>query len=76
MSVVVMGRTPEIQETPHYLNLYNVCQSFQALPSEGGVLDQDQLIMRRFFVIEAAISEKQERDRKQQEAQRKRAGGR
>jgi len=40
------------------------CKEFSALPNEGGVLDQDQLIMRKLRIVDRALVEKAEQERK------------
>lgn len=58
MSVIIMDRKPELEDTVHYVNLQRLCQSYRALPQEGGVLDQDQITMRIFSIIEEADGER------------------
>lgn len=45
------------------MNLYNRCQARQALPYQGGVLDQPERLMRFFDIIDAEIGKHQDRKR-------------
>lgn len=56
-----MKRTPD-QDVQELVEVYNTCETFSALPDEGGVLDQDQLLMRKFGMVQEAKAEKQQRD--------------
>lgn len=49
-----------------FINVVITCKEFNALPNEGGVLDQDQLIMRKLRIVDDALAEKQEIDRKKE----------
>jgi hypothetical protein len=71
MSYVVLERKPELIETPTYVELTILCDSFRSLPSAGGVLDQDQLVMRRIAIVREAQAERQ----KLEEDRRKRKEG-
>jgi hypothetical protein len=43
------------------LNLYHMCKTFNQLPRAGGVLDQPDKLMVFFQVINAAESERENR---------------
>jgi len=44
-----------------------MCREFNSLPSQGGLLDQDQLIVRKMMIVLSAQSEKHDKDRKAQD---------
>jgi len=62
-TVVLLGRKPECDETPTYLELASICSRFSVLPNDGGVLDQDQLVMRKLMIVYSAWDEKQEKEK-------------
>jgi hypothetical protein len=54
-----MGRSDLLDdEVYQILELYHLCRDFHALPSEGGVLDQDQWLVRQLSIVAAAYHEK------------------
>ena len=46
------------------IELTNLCQAFNVLPREGGVLDQDAETMRKMQMVLIAQTKKQEADAK------------
>ncbi len=44
------------------IELTNLCQAFNVLPREGGVLDQDAETMRKMQMVLVAQNEKAEKD--------------
>jgi len=53
-----------------------MCQEFHCLPEEGGLLDQDQLIVRKMQIILNAQAERRERERQKREAKQNSGKGR
>lgn len=51
-------------EVINLINLTNMCQTFQCLPREGGVLDQDCYLIIGMQHVLQAQAEKAERDHK------------
>jgi len=58
-TTVVLGRKPELDETGTYIELASICDRFNTMPNEGGVLDQNQVVMRKLMIVYAAMQEKQ-----------------
>jgi hypothetical protein len=41
------------------LELHAMCKEYHSLPTAGGIHDQDHLLMRKLFIVMAAIKEKE-----------------
>jgi hypothetical protein len=46
------------------LQLDMLCELYQTLPSEGGILEQDQLLMRRLLIVRQQREEAKQKKRK------------
>jgi hypothetical protein len=53
------------------ITLDNLCEGTQSLPTTGGVLDQDSVIMRQLLCVRAAKAAKHEREMAAAKAKRK-----
>lgn len=51
-------------EVSALIEIANSCELMGALPYEGGVLDQDHLLMRKILMVHTVRAEKRELDRK------------
>lgn len=62
-SFIVLGNKKDLDDDMlEHIKLLNSCERLHSLPSTGGVLDQDQLIMRKFDIITDARHEKEKLD--------------
>lgn len=68
-----MNKAPD-PEVMDVVGLYTMCQSFHVLPREGGLFDQDQLLMRQFDIVGQAIEERTKRER--EAAKKQKSSGR
>ena len=49
-----------------------MCERYNCLPQDGGLLDQNNLTVRKLLLVSQARAERAERDRKKREAEQKR----
>lgn len=56
-----------------YMRLYSRVKRWQALPNGGGVLDQDEWVMRRLDLVAGIIDEHERKEAKLAEMRRKNA---
>jgi len=49
------------------INITILCQEMHSLPHDGGILDQDQLIMRKMNIVLSAQAEKHELEKEQKD---------
>jgi hypothetical protein len=61
----------EINEVSLAVTLESMCERYHCLPDEGGILNQDQLLIRQMQIVSAAKHERSERERKERERKRK-----
>jgi hypothetical protein len=69
---IVLDR-PADEDVVQVLNLYHFCKTFHALPTTGGVLDQNFRVMLLFEAVSEAESEREIRE---QEKRDRKAGNR
>jgi hypothetical protein len=62
-----MNAQPD-DEVIRLIELSNMCQVFDSLPAEGGILDQDYYTIKALYYIRAAQADREEVERKRQEA--------
>ena len=63
---------PELSSAALFLlNLYRRVKRWKALPAEGGLLEQDERVMRKLDMIDSLVEEHYERKRKLAEARQK-----
>jgi hypothetical protein len=66
------GRGPELTTRALWLlTLYRRVKRWKALPAEGGLLDQEERIMRKLDLIDSLVDEDMERKRKLAEARQR-----
>jgi len=51
-------------EVQSFLRIYSVLKVFQALPAPGGLLDQSELFLQAFSVVEGQINEYESQEMK------------
>lgn len=62
---------PADDEVAFAVTLYSFCSKYRALPSAGGVLDQDAYYMQLLRLVDAAVQEREKMEEQKREAERK-----
>lgn len=73
---VVVFNYPTDPEVDFFLWLHTICSKYGALPSEGGVFEQDPYLLYGLTTVIRAVSQREEREHEKAKKESKRSVGR